>query len=79
MIAHTPKEMVNIEMMMQSLEGYFSIISELLELEPAQFPNANWSQKQFIASYKTLFDLYFKRYYIFDRKFGIKVRTYAEN
>ena len=32
--AHTPTEMVNIEMMMQSLEGYFSIISELLELEP---------------------------------------------
>jgi len=25
-----------IEMMMQSLEGYFSIISELLELEPDQ-------------------------------------------
>ncbi len=41
MISHTPKEMVNIEMMMQSLEGYFSIISELLELEPEQFPNAN--------------------------------------
>jgi putative selenium metabolism hydrolase len=39
--AHTPEEMVNIEMMMQSLEGYFSIISELLELEPEQFPNAN--------------------------------------
>ncbi len=37
--AHTPAEMVNIEMMMQSLEGYFSIISELLELEPEQFPN----------------------------------------
>lgn len=34
--AHTPTEMVNIEMMMQSLEGYFSIISELLELEPDQ-------------------------------------------
>ncbi len=31
--AHTPEEMVNIEMMMQSLEGYFSIISELMELE----------------------------------------------
>ncbi len=30
--AHTPEEMVNIEMMMQSLEGYFSIVSELLEL-----------------------------------------------
>ena len=41
MIAHTPEEMVNIEMMMQSLEGYFSIISELLELEPEPFPNAN--------------------------------------
>jgi putative selenium metabolism hydrolase len=35
--AHTPDEMVNIEMIMQSLEGYFSIISELLELEPDQF------------------------------------------
>ena len=35
--AHTPGEMVNIELMMQSLEGYFSIISELLELEPDQF------------------------------------------
>jgi hypothetical protein len=35
--AHTPGEMVNIEMMMQSLEGYFAIISELFELEPAQF------------------------------------------
>jgi len=35
--AHTPDEMVNMEMMMQSLEGYFSIISELLELEPDQF------------------------------------------
>jgi len=31
--AHTPEEMVNIEMMMQSLDGYFSIISELIELE----------------------------------------------
>ena len=28
--AHTPAEMVNIEMMMQSLKGYFSIISELV-------------------------------------------------
>ncbi len=35
--AHTPDERVNIEMIMQSLEGYFSIISELLELEPDQF------------------------------------------
>jgi len=35
--AHTPEELVSIEMMMQSLEGYFSIISELLELEPDQF------------------------------------------
>jgi putative selenium metabolism hydrolase len=35
--AHTPGEMVNIKMMMQSLEGYFAIISELFELEPAQF------------------------------------------
>jgi len=35
--AHTPDEMVNMEMMMQSLEGYLSIISELLELEPDQF------------------------------------------
>jgi putative selenium metabolism hydrolase len=35
--AHTPEELVNIEMMMQSLEGYCSIISELLELEPDQF------------------------------------------
>lgn len=34
--AHTSTELVNIEMMMQSLEGYFSIISELLELEPDQ-------------------------------------------
>ena len=31
--AHTPDEMVNIEMMMHSLEGYFSIISKLLEIE----------------------------------------------
>ncbi len=38
--AHAPGEMVNIEMMIQSLEGYFSIISELLELEPEQFPKA---------------------------------------
>lgn len=37
--AHTPEELVNIEMLMQSLEGYFSIISELLELEPNQFKN----------------------------------------
>ena len=35
--AHTSVEMVNIEMMMRSLEGYFSIVSELLELEPASF------------------------------------------
>jgi putative selenium metabolism hydrolase len=35
--AHTPTEMVNIEMMMQSFDGYFSIISELLELKPDQF------------------------------------------
>ncbi len=28
--AHTPAERVNIEMMMQSLEGYFSILSELV-------------------------------------------------
>ena len=35
--AHTPTEMVNIEMMMQSLEGYFSIISDLLELEPDKY------------------------------------------
>ena len=34
--AHTPTEMVSIKMMIQSLEGYFSIISELLELEPDQ-------------------------------------------
>jgi len=33
--AHTSAEMANIEMMMRSLEGYFSIISELLKLEPA--------------------------------------------
>jgi hypothetical protein len=32
----TCRMLVNIEMMMQSLEGYFSIISELLELEPDQ-------------------------------------------
>ncbi|MBW2594076.1 MAG: hypothetical protein JRE58_13945, partial [Deltaproteobacteria bacterium] len=32
--AHTSTELVNIEMMMQSLEGYFSILSELFELEP---------------------------------------------
>ena len=35
--AHTSDERVDIAMMMQSLEGYFSIISELLELEPEQF------------------------------------------
>ncbi len=29
--AHTPAERVNIDMMMQSLEGYFSIISELVQ------------------------------------------------
>jgi len=34
--AHTSTELVNIEMMMQSLEGYVSIISELLELESDQ-------------------------------------------
>jgi len=31
--AHTSGEMVNIEMMMRSFEGYVTIISELLELE----------------------------------------------
>jgi len=35
--AHTSEEMVNIEMMMQSLEGYFSVVSELLELEADHF------------------------------------------
>jgi acetylornithine deacetylase/succinyl-diaminopimelate desuccinylase-like protein len=37
--AHTPDEMVNIEMMMQSLEGYFSIITQLLEVNPDPFKN----------------------------------------
>jgi putative selenium metabolism hydrolase len=31
--AHTPEEMVNIDMMMQSLNGYYAIITELLEIE----------------------------------------------
>ena len=31
--AHTPEERVNIEMMMQSLNGYYAIITELLEIE----------------------------------------------
>lgn len=31
--AHTPEEMVNIEKMMQSLEGYFSICCELFEID----------------------------------------------
>lgn len=31
--AHTPEEMVNIDMMMQSLEGYYAIVAELLGLE----------------------------------------------
>ncbi len=35
--AHTPAELVNIEMMMRSLEGYFSIISELFGLEKGPF------------------------------------------
>ena len=37
--AHTSDEMVNIEMMMQSLEGYFAIISELFELSPDPLKN----------------------------------------
>jgi len=35
--AHTADEMVSVEMLMQSLEGYVSIISELLELEAEHF------------------------------------------
>jgi putative selenium metabolism hydrolase len=35
--AHTSDELVNIAMMMQSLEGYFAIISELLGLESGPF------------------------------------------
>ena len=31
--AHTPEEMVNIDMMMQSLNGYYAIITELLGIE----------------------------------------------
>lgn len=31
--AHTPEERVNIEMMMQSLNGYYAIITELLKIE----------------------------------------------
>lgn len=34
--AHTPEEMVNIEMMMKSFEGYFSIICELIGLNNRQ-------------------------------------------
>ncbi len=37
--AHTPDEMVNIEMMMLSLEGYFAIVSELLKQSPDPFKN----------------------------------------
>ncbi|CAB1083411.1 hypothetical protein JY97_17410 [Alkalispirochaeta odontotermitis] len=45
--AHTSDERVNIAMMMQSLEGYFAIISELLELQSgaAQYSN---NQLQFL-------------------------------
>ena len=35
--AHTPEEVVNIDMMMQSLEGYYSIITKLLGLELETF------------------------------------------
>ena len=31
--AHTPEEMVNIDMMMQSLDGYYAIITDLLEID----------------------------------------------
>jgi putative selenium metabolism hydrolase len=31
--AHTPKEMVNIEMMLKSLEGYYAITTELLSID----------------------------------------------
>jgi acetylornithine deacetylase/succinyl-diaminopimelate desuccinylase-like protein len=30
--AHTPKEMVNIDMMLKSLEGYHAITTELLSI-----------------------------------------------
>jgi acetylornithine deacetylase/succinyl-diaminopimelate desuccinylase-like protein len=30
--AHTPKEMVNVDMMLKSLEGYYAITSELLNI-----------------------------------------------
>lgn len=36
---HTPEDRVNIEMMMQSLEGYFSIICELLGVDVHQLEN----------------------------------------
>ena len=32
-LAHTPEEMISIEMMMRSLEGYFSIIGELFGIK----------------------------------------------
>ena len=34
--AHTPRDMVNIEQMFLSLEGYFSIVCELFGLEPSR-------------------------------------------
>lgn len=37
--AHTPKEIVNIDMMMQSLDGYYAIITKLLGLELEELEN----------------------------------------